>query len=74
MSDPRPDSRKHHHRSDAPDRVETAVVTVSLRTAVVPSLTAVMMMHSVSGLAPRMWASSSRPLMPGMVMSINARS
>lgn len=29
MSDPRADSRKHHHRVDAPQEVATAVVTVS---------------------------------------------
>jgi molybdenum cofactor biosynthesis protein B len=29
VSDPRPDSRHHHHRTDAPERVATAVVTVS---------------------------------------------
>ena len=29
MSDPRPDSQQHHHRTAAPDQVPTAVVTVS---------------------------------------------
>ena len=29
MSEPRPDSRHHHHRAEAPERVATAVVTVS---------------------------------------------
>ena len=29
MSEPRPDSARHHHRAGAPERVATAVVTVS---------------------------------------------
>ena len=29
MSDPRPDSAHHHHRAGAPERIGTAVVTVS---------------------------------------------